>query len=219
MYYLLKNFTEGSLKIKDLRCEYAVNPIGIDVQNPRFSWILESGMRAQAQTAFQVIVAKDIESLGKHRGDKWDSGKIMSNNSVNIHYEGGMLMSGEKCFWKVRVWDNEGNVSTWAQPVSFEMGILADNDWGGKWIGNRIFNELNYSEGKTGKAVSLSCIYQAIKARYHILAKLEDGITISAWIKPSNFTNQWQTIYRKDDGFATQLLALGKKSGQNGIWF
>ena len=147
-----KNFTEGSLKIKDLRCEYAVNPIGIDVQNPRFSWILESGMRAQAQTAFQVIVAKDIESLGKHRGDKWDSGKIMSNNSVNIPYEGGMLMSGEKCFWKVRVWDNEGNVSTWAQPVSFEMGILADNDWGGKWIGNRIFNELNYSEGKTGKA-------------------------------------------------------------------
>ena len=78
---------------------------------------------------------------------------------------------------------------------------------------------LSYSEGKVGQAVSLKGEDQPIKSRFHRLAKLHDGITISAWVKPDDFSDQWQTIHRKDDGDATQVLAIGEKSQKKGIWF
>ena len=28
----------GTIKINDLRCEYLTDPLGIDAQQPRFSW-------------------------------------------------------------------------------------------------------------------------------------------------------------------------------------
>lgn len=113
----------------------------------------------------------------------------------------------------------KGKASDWSEQATFEMGLLEKSDWEGKWIGTRLFNDLSYAEGKVGQAVSLKGENQPIKARFHRLAKLEDGITISAWVHPDEFTDQWQTIYRKDDGDATQLLALGEKSGKKGIWF
>jgi hypothetical protein len=99
------------------------------------------------------------------------------------------------------------------------MGLMKEEDWEGKWVGTRLFNDLSYSEGKVGQAVSLTGTDQPIKARFHRQAKLEDGITISAWVKPDEFTNDWQTIYRKDDDVATQVLAIGSKNGKKGIWF
>src|ERR1039458_4898412 len=61
---------------KQLRCEYLVNPPGIDEQHPRLSWVVESGERGQRQTAYQVVVASEDGLLGKDRGDLWDSGKV-----------------------------------------------------------------------------------------------------------------------------------------------
>lgn len=213
------NLMQANIKLHELRCEYAINPLGIDVRTPKFSWILESLERGQMQGAYQILVATSLENLHRDIGDKWNSKKIKLPNSVNIPYEGNLLSSGEKCFWKVRVWDKKGEVSDWSEIATFEMGLLSESDWGGKWIGTRLFNDLSYTEGKSGQAVSLKGKDQPIKARFHRLAKLEDGITISAWVKPDHFTDQWQTIYRKEDGDATQVLALGERSGQKGIWF
>jgi hypothetical protein len=210
---------EENLKLKELRCEYAINPIGIDARSPKFSWILKSTERGKLQTAYQILVSSSIENLNENLGDKWDSGKALSDRSVNIPYSGKLLTSGEKCYWKVKVWDNTGKASGWSAIASFEMGLMNENDWEGKWIGTRLFNDLSYTEGKFGQAVSLKGEDQPIKARFHRLARLEDGITISAWVKPDRLTDQWQTIYRKEDGDATQVLALGKRSGQKGIWF
>ena len=214
-----RNAIGGNVKLKELRCEYAVNPLGIDVTIPKFSWLIESLERGQMQSAYQVLIATSLENLNNNKGDKWDSKKVKSNNSVNILYKGGSLVSSEKCYWKVRVWDKKGKMSEWSESVTFEMGLLNPDDWEGKWVGSRLFNNLSYAEGKIGQAVSLKGADQPIKARFHRLAKLEDGITISAWIKPNQFTDQWQTIYRKDDGDATQVLALGEKLGKKGIWF
>lgn len=213
------NLLRGNVKIHELRCEYAINPLGIDTKTPKFSWILESVERGQMQSAYQVLVATSLDNLQKGMGDKWDSKKVKLSNSVNIPYEGNLLSSGEKCFWKVRVWNKKGKVSDWSETATFEMGLLEKDDWIGKWVGTRLFNDLSYTEGKVGQAVLLKGEDQPIKARFHRLAKLEDGITISAWVKPDHFTDQWQTIYRKEDGDATQVLALGERSGKKGIWF
>ena len=127
--------TDRGIATKELRCEYAKNPLGIDVRNPRFGWILTSDERGQRQTAYHVLVATDIEKLNNNISDKWDSGKVNSDRSVNVDYQGKALASGEKCYWKVRVWDQQGRPSTWSQPGSFEMGLMKQSDWKGQWIG------------------------------------------------------------------------------------
>jgi alpha-L-rhamnosidase len=123
------------LIIKNLRCEYLKNPLGIDVLNPRLSWIIESAERGQMQKSYQVIVASTEENLVNGMGDLWDSGKIDSDQSVHVVYKGKMLTSQMYCFWKVRIWDKENNVSKWSKPSIWSMGLLEPSDWIGQWIG------------------------------------------------------------------------------------
>ncbi len=82
----------GTLIITNLRCEYLENPLGIDVSNPRLSWILESAKRGQMQKAYQVLVASTQENLTNNIGDLWDSGKIDSDQSVHVVYKGNNLL-------------------------------------------------------------------------------------------------------------------------------
>ena len=119
----------------ELRCEYAADPLGIDVTQPRFSWVLESSQRGQTQSAYQILVAGSEEKLHANIGDKWDSGKVASDESVNVTYKGSALASGEKCYWKVRCWDKDGEVSAYSTPATFETGLLKESDWEGRWIG------------------------------------------------------------------------------------
>ena len=56
---------DGPQPPSNLRCEYLTNPIGIDVFQPRFSWVLEHSGRGEAQTAYQVLVATRAEALQK----------------------------------------------------------------------------------------------------------------------------------------------------------
>ena len=119
----------------EIRCEYTDNPLGLETQQPRFSWILTSSRRGQIQTAYQILVASSLENLSKDKGDKWNSKKLTSGQSVNVVYQGKELASGEKCWWKVRVWDKDGKAGEFSEPATFEMGLLKQSDWQGQWIG------------------------------------------------------------------------------------
>ena len=125
----------GDITAGGLKCEYAVNPLGIDAAAPRFSWVLGSTKRGQAQSAYQILIASSAAKLAADTGDKWDSGKISSPQSVNVVYKGKALASRENCWWKVRVWDKAGSPSPWSKPATFEMGLLKKADWKGQWIG------------------------------------------------------------------------------------
>ncbi len=128
-----KNIT-GVVPI-ELRCEYQVNPLGIDVTNPRLSWILKSDIRNQKQTAYQVLVASTEENLKKDNSDLWDSGQVPSEQSIHIEYNGKPLNSQMRCYWKVRVWDKNGNASAWSNNAFWTMGLLNESDWNANWIG------------------------------------------------------------------------------------
>ena len=106
----------------ELTCEYASNPISIDTLRPRFSWLLDSDRRGQSQSANQILVASSEENLRAERGDKWDSGKVTSERSVNVAYAGGSLSSGESCCWTARVWDQDDRPSPYSEPAAFTMG-------------------------------------------------------------------------------------------------
>lgn len=125
----------GALHPKHLRCEYLVNPLGIDVLAPRLSWYSDSGQRGEKQTAYRILVATSREMLKKDEGNLWDTGKINSDESINIRYEGRKLHSGERCFWKVKVWGDKRRGSAWSEPAKWSMGLLDKANWKGYWIG------------------------------------------------------------------------------------
>jgi alpha-L-rhamnosidase len=118
-----------------LRCEYQVNPLGIDETAPRLSWQFESKARAVKQTAYQVLVATSVEALERGEADLWDSGRVESDQSTQVVYRGKPLTSGLRCYWQVRTWDQQRRAGRYSPPAYWEMGLLKQSDWVGKWIG------------------------------------------------------------------------------------
>jgi alpha-L-rhamnosidase len=117
-----------------LRSEYLDNPLGIDTPQPRLSWVLESKQREQKQTAYQILVASSEALLKSNTGDLWDTGTVTSDQTLQVVYAGKALLSCQRCYWKVRVWDKDGKASDYSRPASWEMGPLSPQDWQGQWI-------------------------------------------------------------------------------------
>ncbi|HSU53687.1 MAG TPA: glycoside hydrolase family 78 protein [Candidatus Dormibacteraeota bacterium] len=119
-----------------LRCEYLENPQGIDEAHPRLSWRVESPERGQKQTAYQIFVASSEKQLSSNRGDLWDSGKVPSDQTVNLSYAGKPLVSQQRCFWKVKVWDKDGKPSS-SDVRTWSMGFMNPSDWKADYISFR----------------------------------------------------------------------------------
>jgi alpha-L-rhamnosidase len=115
------------VSVANLRCEYKVDPLGIDVTAPRLSWQLRSEARGVVQSAYQVQVTRDGRTA-------WDTGRVASDRSVQVPYAGPALESSRRYTWRVRVWDGAGRASAWSAPASWEMGLLKPEDWKARWI-------------------------------------------------------------------------------------
>ncbi|HWY30238.1 MAG TPA: family 78 glycoside hydrolase catalytic domain, partial [Candidatus Acidoferrum sp.] len=127
----------GAVAVSNLLCGLASNPLGLDETSPRLSWQLHAtapGLRGQAQTAYQILVAASTNALAAGHGDLWDSGKVNSDSSLNVTYAGASLASEQQVFWKVRAWDQDGRPSEWSSMATWTMGLLNPTDWQGKWI-------------------------------------------------------------------------------------
>ena len=129
-------FASNDAELNNLRCEYHNNPLGIDITSPRLSWITQSEKRGWKQSAYQILVASSQENLDQDRGDLWDSGKTQAGQSIQIPYAGKPLLSHGQCFWKVKVWDQNGAASPWSQTATWSMGLLNEADWQAQWIGH-----------------------------------------------------------------------------------
>jgi hypothetical protein len=124
----------GQLSPARLRCEMAVDPLGVDVARPALSWQVQSEARGQRQTAYRVLVASTRKALDAGQGDLWDSGRVKSDKTIQIPYGGKALKSLEQAFWKIRVWDRDGEASSWSAPATWTMGMLSESDWKARWI-------------------------------------------------------------------------------------
>ncbi len=120
-----------------MKCEYRTNPLGLDTPQPRLSWLLECPERGQRQTAYQVLAATSPKLLSEGKSDLWDSGKVISGESVQVVYAGQPLSSGQRVYWKVRAWDREGHPSAYSAAAWWEMGLLRPADWRAAWITRR----------------------------------------------------------------------------------
>ncbi|WP_163717787.1 alpha-L-rhamnosidase [Mangrovibacterium lignilyticum] len=124
----------AQVQLGGLTCELLNNPLGIETLQPRLGWKIESDQRNVQQTEYQVLVASSPNKLTEDSADLWNSGKIESNHSQLVSYNGKRLKSDDNCFWKVKVWTNKGE-SDWSEPAKWSMGLLYFKDWRARWIG------------------------------------------------------------------------------------
>lgn len=122
------------LAVTHTTVEYLENPQGLDVPNPRFSWMLESPERGAVQSAYQILVSGSKEGAEAGEGEIWNTGKVGSGQSLNIPYGGQPLESGSRYYWRVRVWNQDGNPASWSETQHFQMGLLNPDDWQARWI-------------------------------------------------------------------------------------
>ncbi|AFH61462.1 family 78 glycoside hydrolase catalytic domain [Paenibacillus caseinilyticus] len=121
----------NQLQAINLRCDYRKNPIGTGEKQPRFSWQLISEDRGTTQTAYRVQVGRESGDFGE---PFWDSGKIPSEDSLHVKYEGPQLASRTRYYYRVKVWDQAGNESAWSEPAWWETGLLDESEWKAQWI-------------------------------------------------------------------------------------
>lgn len=124
----------GQVKVQNLLTEDRIDPIGLDLAQPRFSWQLLSDQRNVMQTAYELRVSDNIADLSKKGKLVWESKKVSSDSSAYVAYKGPALRSGTRYFWQVRVWDNRGKASEWSQPAFWQTAFLSTNEWKAKWI-------------------------------------------------------------------------------------
>lgn len=122
------------LVVDHLRCEYRMDPTGLDVREPRVSWTLKSSRRGERQTAYRIRAASSREGLIRNDADLWDSGRVTSDQTIHVPYAGLPLASRQTVWWQVRVWDREGEPSAWSAPATWTMGLLEPSDWQAQWI-------------------------------------------------------------------------------------
>lgn len=140
LYFCMVLFTgllQAEITPVRLTCENLRNPMVVDIVKPRLSWInvTPGNDRGEVQTAWEIRAASTKEKLLDGTNDLWNSGKVMSDESVNILYNGKALSSRQDCWWQVRVWDYRGKLSEWSEPSFWSMGLLNPGDWKAKWIG------------------------------------------------------------------------------------
>ena len=142
----LLSISANALTVSDLTCELRKRPLDVESPNPRLTWTLRSNMRGDQQTAYQILAASSQDRLDRGEGDLWDSGKVQSANSLHLPYNGKSLKSGQRCFWKVRAWDQRGSASSWSRSEFWEMGFLSPSDWKSKWINDGKLNPAKDAE-------------------------------------------------------------------------
>src|SRR6185369_5398033 len=128
---LLFQTSFAQVKITDLTSEHQVAPLGLVAKQPRLSWKIISDKRDFLQTAYEIQVSTTKDPS---KGDAWNTGKVMSDQSVNIIYQGIELKSTKHYFWRVRVWDNSGKASDWSERSWWTTGFMSPSDWTAKWI-------------------------------------------------------------------------------------
>ena len=191
----------GPLAPASLRCEYLVDPMGIDMAKPRFFWVIGHAERGQIQSAYQIVVSTDPKAAA---GDIWDSGKVASPKSIQVPFAGKALESGKSYFWKVRNWDRDGRESPWSPVARFDTGLFDKSDWKGVWIGNK--NQLRKEFALKGK-VKRARAYIAGLGYYELRLngrKVGNHVLDPAW-----------TTYDKRVLYATYDVTTALRDGAN----
>ncbi|MGD0478743.1 MAG: family 78 glycoside hydrolase catalytic domain [Terracidiphilus sp.] len=119
----------------ELRVDNLKNPLGIDDATPKFSWQLRDAEPGAKQTAYEVMVASSPELLAQGKADVWSSGRVVSEQSLNVSYSGPALKPSTRSFWCVKLWGADGKAYAASERGWWETGLMSQDAWKAQWIG------------------------------------------------------------------------------------
>lgn len=130
-----------------LLCDLLTHPENslITDAKPDYGWIMNASHENEIQSAYQILVSSSLENLDQGKADMWDSGKVVSDQSINVNYAGTALQSSTSYWWKVHTWDKEGQPSAYSQPQRFNTG---DFNRVKSWPGESRWVQLSDAAGK-----------------------------------------------------------------------
>lgn len=137
----------GQTSVVHLTCDMAVNPLAVINNQPRLSWQLISEKLNVSQKAYQILIASSKEKLQNNEADVWDSGKVLSNQSQLINYIGSSLKNETKYFWKVKIWEEANQESSFSEPAFFRMAP-STSELNPTWIGAITKADSHLPEGR-----------------------------------------------------------------------
>lgn len=120
--------------VGNLRVEGMENPMGVEVQAPRMSWQCHAEGRGVRQTAYHIRVSSTAERADGGEGDLWDSGKVLSDNSLAVPYGGAAIPQNTRVWWRVKIYTNTGE-SEWSEARTWTTGLRSFKAWNAQWIG------------------------------------------------------------------------------------
>ena len=202
----LGTISSAQIKVVNLLTENQTDPIGVDVQLPRFSWQLVSDQRNISQAAYEITV-KDPKGKG------WKSGKIVSGQSVHVLYGGTALQPGKKYTWQVRVWDKNGKGSEWSESASFQTAMW--NPSAAKWIESDLIEDsINRpalyfrKQFSTSKKIASATVYITAHGMYE--AQINGKRVGDAYLTPGWTSYNKRLQYQVYD--VTNLLTTGNNA-------
>lgn len=139
--------SKGQILPVHLTTEMAENPLAVVQNQPRFSWQLVANESNALQIGYQILVSSSQEKLKNDEGDIWNSLRVNSNENLHIVYNGSPLKTETKYFWKVKVWNQEGEISKWSKTAFFRMAPN-ESDLNPIWIGAITKADSHLPEGR-----------------------------------------------------------------------
>ncbi len=197
-----------AITVTDLRCENLRNPNTIQHDHPRFSWVAESSIRGERQTAVQILVATSPELL-PDAPDVWNSGKVECNDNF-LDYNEGDLQSATGYYWMVRGWNKDDNPSAWSDLSTFGTGFFKTSDLKAKWIASTSMEErapLLRKEFEVAKEIKRATVYVSGIGAYYLHV---NGSAIG-----DEFMNPGLTEYEKRITYYAYDLTPHLKEGGN----
>ncbi|MCX7658869.1 MAG: alpha-L-rhamnosidase N-terminal domain-containing protein, partial [Oscillospiraceae bacterium] len=199
------------LKAIELTCEYLKNPVGIGERNPRFAWIIESDLQNVIQETYRIQVAVN-ESF---KDILWDTGVVNSSESIHIRYEGPVLSSSSRYFYRVKITDNHGRESLWSDAAYFETAMLDNSEWKARFIshekdaGNFSKGYLLRKEFLLDGEIEFARIYSTALGLYELSV---NGCRVGKELLAPGWTS-----YKKRLQYQTYDVTNMLKSGENAI--
>ncbi|MDO8952669.1 MAG: family 78 glycoside hydrolase catalytic domain, partial [Draconibacterium sp.] len=176
---------------------HEINPIGIDTEKPDFSWKLKSESRNKYQRAYQIIVWSENTT-----DTCWNSGKVISDNNIQVKYAGKSLKPVNSYKWKVRIWDNDGKASNWSEEQYFLTGLFCEEDWKAEWISSpdSVYSPVFIKEFRIDKIPDLANVFVNCQGYFelYINGKKVGNDVLSPAVSDFRFENYYLTYDIRD---------------------
>ncbi|WP_258104716.1 alpha-L-rhamnosidase [Marinoscillum sp. MHG1-6] len=145
-FWVVSCSSQSAIRIDGLTVEFLEKPLGIDSRSPCFGWKLKAEENGVEQRAYQITVLDGSEEV-------WKTGKVISDKSQRVSYQGAPLKPDTRYDFKVQVWDQKDRPT---ETKSSWFHTAPDNrDLKAEWIGAIRREDAHLPEGRAWHSPSL----------------------------------------------------------------